>query len=115
MCREIREKLVCKDNKKKKESSIRNEVLGDKSSVFDRYYTAMSFSLLTNNQLAVLGELVLGDFEVERSGSLSYTSGDIVVRTVARAEPATIVTSLANRHTTEMGADTYEDAVLASR
>lgn len=66
----------------------------------------MSFSLLTNNQLAVLGELVLGDFEVERSGSLSYTSGDIVVRTVAGAEPAAKVTGFTDRDTTKVGANT---------
>lgn len=63
-------------------------------------------SSLTDDQLAVLGELVLGDLEVEGGGSLSYTAGDVVVRTVAGAEPATVVTGLTNGDTTQMGADT---------
>jgi hypothetical protein len=63
-------------------------------------------SILTDDQLALLGELVLGDLEVERGGSLSYTAGDVVVRTVAGAEPATEVTGLTNGDTTQMGADT---------
>lgn len=63
-------------------------------------------SSLTDDQLAVLGELVLGDLEVEGGGSLSYTAGDVVVRTVAGAEPATVVTGLADGDTTQMGADT---------
>lgn len=61
---------------------------------------------LTDNQLAVFGEIVLGNLEVEGGRSLPYSAGDIVVRTVARAEPATIVTGLADGDTTEMGADT---------
>lgn len=61
---------------------------------------------LTDDQLVLLGELVLGDLQVERSGALPYTSGDIVVRTVAGAEPTTKVTSLADRHTSQMCADT---------
>lgn len=62
---------------------------------------------LTDDQLGLLGEVVFGDLEVERGGALAYTSGDIVVGTVAGAEPATEVTSLADWHTTQMRADTY--------
>lgn len=68
-------------------------------------YTRSCEPHLTDNQLVLLGEVVLGDLEVERSRSLAYTSGDIVVGTVAGAEPATEVTSLADWHTTQMCAD----------
>lgn len=61
---------------------------------------------LTNDNLALLGEVVLGNLEVERGRSLSYTARDIVVGSVAGAEPATKVTSLANGDTSKMGADT---------
>lgn len=63
---------------------------------------------LTDDQLAILGEIVLGDLEVERGGTLPYSAGDVVVRTVARAEPATIVTGLADGDTTQVGADTCQ-------
>lgn len=63
---------------------------------------------LTDNQLAVLGEVVLGNLEVEGSRSSPYSAGNIVVRTVAGAEPATVVTGLANGDTTKMCADTYK-------
>lgn len=62
---------------------------------------------LTDDQLAILGEIVLGDLEVERGGTLPYSAGDIVVRTVARAEPTAVVTGLANGDTTQVGADTW--------
>lgn len=70
-------------------------------------YTRSCEPHLTDNQLVFLGEVVLGNLEVERSRSLAYTSGDIVVGTVAGAEPATEVTSLADWHTTQMCADAY--------
>lgn len=62
---------------------------------------------LTDDKLVFLGEVVFWDLKVERSRSLAYTSGDVVVGTVAGAEPATVVTSLTNGDTTQMGADTY--------
>lgn len=62
---------------------------------------------LTDDQLALLGELVCGDFQVERGRTLSYPARDVVVRTVAGAEPAAKVTSLADGDTTKMRADTY--------
>jgi hypothetical protein len=61
---------------------------------------------LTDDQLAILGEIVLGNLEVERGRTLPYSAGDIVVRTVARAEPTAVVTCLTNGNTTQMGADT---------
>lgn len=68
-------------------------------------YTRSCEPHLTDDQLVLLGEIVFGDLEVKRSRSLAYTSGDIVVGTVAGAEPATEVTSLADWHTTQMCAD----------
>lgn len=61
---------------------------------------------LTNDQLSVLGELVFGNLEVERGRALAYTPGNVVVGSVAGAEPATEVASLADGHTTKMRADT---------
>ena len=57
---------------------------------------------LTDDQLAVLGEVVLGDLEVEGSRSLSYPAGDVVVGTVAGAEPASVLAGLADGDTTQM-------------
>jgi hypothetical protein len=51
---------------------------------------------LTDDYLALLGELVCGHFEVERCGALSYAARDVVVGTVAGAEPAAEVAGLAN-------------------
>jgi hypothetical protein len=62
---------------------------------------------LTDDKLALLGEVVLGDLEVERGRSLSYPAGDVVVRTVAGAEPAAEVAGLADWDTTQVSADTY--------
>ncbi len=65
-----------------------------------------SSRLLTNDQLVLLGELVLRNLEVERRGSFSDTPRDIVVGAVARAEPTAEITSLADRNTTQVCADT---------
>ena len=62
--------------------------------------------LLTNDQLVLLGELVLRNLEVEWRGALSDTAGDVVMGAVARAEPTAEVTSLADRNTTQVCADT---------
>lgn len=61
---------------------------------------------LTDDHGLVIGEAVRRNLEVERSRALPDTTGDIVVRTVARAEPATKVTSLTNGDTTKVCADT---------
>lgn len=62
--------------------------------------------ILTNDHEFILGEAVLGNLEVQRSRTLPYTAGDIVVRTVAGAEPATKVTGFTNGDTTKVSADT---------
>lgn len=69
------------------------------------YTIAPQPSRLADNQLAVLGEVVLGDLEVERRGALSYPAGDVVVRAVAGAEPSAEVAGLANGDTAQMRAD----------
>ena len=73
--------------------------------LFPRYFTCARE--LTNNNLALLREVVLRNLKVERGGSLSYAARDVVVGSVAGAEPAAEVASLADRHTTEMSANTY--------
>jgi hypothetical protein len=60
---------------------------------------------LTDNNRALLGEVVSGDLEVERGRALSYAARDVVVGAVAGAEPAAKVAGLADGHTAEMGAD----------
>jgi len=71
--------------------------------------TNSSSHILTNNKLVFFREIVLWHLQVQRSRTLSYTAGDIVVRTVARAEPTTKVTCLTNRDTTQMCADSQHD------
>lgn len=63
---------------------------------------------LTDDELIFFREFVGRNFEVQRSRSLSNTSRDIVVGTVAGTEPTTEVASLTNRYTTQMCADTCE-------
>lgn len=70
--------------------------------------------LLTNHQFVVLGEVVLGDFQVQWCRTLSYTTRDIIVRTVARAEPTAKVACLTNWDTTKMRADTQHDQPFGS-
>lgn len=62
--------------------------------------------ILTNDHEFILGEAVLGNLEVQRSRALPYTTRNVVVRTVARAEPATEVTGFTDGHTTKVSADT---------
>ena len=61
---------------------------------------------LTDNQLAIVGEVVGGDLEVQRGGSFPDAARDVVVGTVAGAEPAAVVAGLADGHATQMCADT---------
>jgi hypothetical protein len=49
---------------------------------------------LTNDNLALLGEVVRRNLEVERRRSLSYAARDVVVGSVAGAEPAAKVAGL---------------------
>jgi hypothetical protein len=69
-------------------------------------YIPKKFARLTNDHLAVLREVIHRNLEVERCGTLSYAAGDVVVRTVARAEPTTKVTSFADGDTSQVSADT---------
>ena len=61
---------------------------------------------LTNDNLVALLEGVGRDLEVQWCGTLADTSRDIVVGTVARAVPSTIVTSLTNWDASQVSADT---------
>ncbi len=51
----------------------------------------------------------MGNLEVQGSGTLADTARDVVVGAVAGAEPAAVVTGLADGHTTQVGADTQHD------
>jgi len=66
----------------------------------------------TDDEAVITWETVQRNLQVKRCRSLPCATGDIVVRTVARAEPASKVTSLANRHTTQMRAHTDHDQPL---
>jgi len=70
------------------------------------------FSRLTNHQLAILWEVIFRNFQVQRGRASPYAAGDIVVRTVARTEPAAVVTCLTNGDTTQMCADTQHNEPL---
>ena len=70
--------------------------------------------LLTDDEGLVLGEAVLGNLEVQRGGALANAAGDIVVGAVAGAEPAAVVTSLTDGHTTQVGADTQHNQPLGA-
>lgn len=61
---------------------------------------------LTNDQVGLVREVVLWNLEVERCRSLANATRNIVMRTVARAEPSAEVTSLTNGHASQMCADT---------
>lgn len=61
---------------------------------------------LTDDDHVLGSEVVLRNLEVQGSGTLPCTAGDIVVGAVAGAEPATVVTGFTDGDTTEVGADT---------
>lgn len=48
----------------------------------------------------------MGNLKVQRSRSLANTAGDIVVGSVAGAEPTAKVTGFADGHATKVSADT---------
>jgi len=60
---------------------------------------------LTNDHLAFFREIVLWYLEIEWCRAFSYAAGNVVVRTVAGAEPAAEVTGLADRDTSKVSAD----------
>ena len=61
---------------------------------------------LTDHQCGLLGKFIFWDVEVQRCGAFSYTAGNIVVRTMARAEPPSVITCLTDRHASQVCADT---------
>jgi hypothetical protein len=66
-------------------------------------------TLLTNHQLLVLGEIVLGNLQVQRRRALSNPAGDVIMRAVARAEPAAEVAGLADGDTAQVCAHAQHD------
>lgn len=99
------------------DTSMRWELRGTKKmvspviSVHAQYL--QSCFLLTNDDLAFLGEIIFGNLEVERSGTFSYATRDIVVGTVARTEPTAKVTSLADGYTTQVGAHAWGELAVS--
>ena len=78
-------------------------------SFFTQHYkveTVGDDKALTDNDGVLLGEFVSGNLEVQGGRTLANTARNVVMRTVARAEPATKVTGLTDGHTTQVGADT---------
>lgn len=69
---------------------------------------------LTDNQGFILGEAVGRNLQVQRGRAPANTTGDIVVGTVAGAEPAAVVTGLTDGDTTQVGADTEHDEPLGT-
>jgi len=68
---------------------------------------------LANEDLgAILHELVGGHLEVQWGRALTDAATHIVVGTVARAEPAVVVTGVADGDATKVGADTEGDEPL---
>ncbi len=70
------------------------------------------FPFLTDNQLAVVREVVGGDLEVQRGGAFPDAARDVVVGAVAGAEPAAEVAGLADGHATQVCADAWLGFVL---
>jgi hypothetical protein len=64
--------------------------------------------LTNNNLLLVIVEVVLGNFQVERSRSTTDTTGNVVVGSVTWAEPSSVVSSLSNGDTTQVRAESQE-------
>lgn len=61
---------------------------------------------LTNDDFIFLGKRVCRNLQIEGSRSFSCTSGDVVVRAMAGAEPSSEVASLTDRDTSQVGTDT---------
>lgn len=76
-------------------------------SIIFRFFVSCRKSCLTDDEGIFVRELVCGDLEVQGSRTLANTTGDVVVRTVAGAEPTAKVTGFADGDTTEVSADTY--------
>jgi hypothetical protein len=70
----------------------------------DTEIACMHLHLTNDELLLIIVERVLWDLEVERSGTSSNSTRDIVVGTVTRAEPSSVVSSLSDGYTTQVGA-----------
>lgn len=70
------------------------------------------FRDLTNNKLIIFHNLILWYLQVQRRRTSPNPPRNIVVRTVARAEPSTVVTSLTDGHTAQVCADSHHDEPL---
>mmetsp|Transcript_31928 Transcript_31928/g.50109 ORF Transcript_31928/g.50109 Transcript_31928/m.50109 type:complete len:202 (-) Transcript_31928:338-943(-) len=64
--------------------------------------------LLTNQDLLILDEGVRRDLHVEGSRTNPNTAAEIVVRAVARAEPAIELTGPTQRHASQVGANAHQ-------
>lgn len=78
------------------------------------YLCMLYLSLTDDNLLLVVVERVLGDLEVKGGGALADTSRDVVVGSVAGAEPTTVVTSLTDGDASKVSADTKHDEPLGA-
>lgn len=67
---------------------------------------------LTDDEGGLVGEVVGRNLQVQGSGALADAARDVVVRTVAGAEPTAKVAGLADGDTAEVGADTNHDEPL---
>jgi hypothetical protein len=67
----------------------------------------------TNENVSVVQKLVRRNLKVKRSGTLADTTRGVVVRTVAGAEPAVVVTSVGDGNATQVSTNTQKDKVLS--
>lgn len=67
---------------------------------------------LADDHQVVAGELVRGDFQVERGGPLPDPAGRVIVRPVARAVVAAEVSRIRDGHAAQVGADADQDDPL---
>lgn len=77
-------------------------------SIYNAHHTSCTFPS-TNNHNPVFRELVRRNFEIERRGALSRPTRHIVMRSMARAEPATEIARLAYWHASQVGAYAHHD------
>ena len=64
---------------------------------------------LPEQDLGLTQELVGGHLQVEGGGAAADATGAVVVRAVARAEPAVVIAGVGNGHTAKMGAHTKDN------
>lgn len=63
--------------------------------------------LSDNDLVVILLDRVFGNLQIERSGSLAYAAGDIVVGPVAWTEPTAVVAGLPHGYTSKVGAHAH--------